>query len=120
MMGEVSSPNLGRQPFVSGVLMYISRAVNVRFELDTLSDNRPVCLASNFQEAETTSIARRLTATKRSHVYISQPHVVKPWGGGGHAHGSKHIGVDLLDRSINDCKTQLQSQKWWWCRLKIS
>ena len=56
-------------------------------------------------------MARRLSANKRSHVYILQPHVFKAY--------NKHMGgVDLLDRFISDYRPPLCSKKWcWWCLL---
>ena len=72
------------------------------------NDNRPVRLVSNFQIAEPTSMARRWSATKRSHVYITQPHVVNVY--------NKYMGeVDLLDRFLSEYRPRLRSKKWWWC-----
>ena len=58
--GKGIKPKPGLLTFVLGVLTYISRAIDPGFELDTPSDNLPICLASNFQEAKSTSMARKL------------------------------------------------------------
>ena len=66
---------------------------------------RPVCLVSNFQETEPTSMARRWSATQRSYVYITQPHVVNAY--------NKYMGgVDLLDRFLSEYRPRLRSKKW--------
>ena len=108
--GRSIKPKHGSPSFCLGLLTYISRAVDPGFELDTPSDNRPVCLASNFHKAELTSMARRWNVTKRSRVYISQQHAVK-------VYNKLMGGVDLLDRFISDYRPQLRSKKWWWCRF---
>ena len=53
-------------------------------------------------------MAQRWSATKRSHVYITQAHVVNAY--------NKYMGgMDLLDRFLSEYRPRLRSKKWWWC-----
>ena len=72
------------------------------------NDNKPMCVVSNFKDAEPTSVIRRWSASKKSAVQIPQPQMV--------ANYNKYMGgVDLLDRFLSDYRPRLRSKIWWWC-----
>ena len=74
--------------------------------LSQWNDNKLVCVASNFTEAEPTIMVQRWSASKKCAVRIPQPQMA--------ANYNKYMGeVDLLDRFLSDYWPRLRSKKWW-------
>ncbi|XP_049816661.1 piggyBac transposable element-derived protein 2-like [Schistocerca nitens] len=70
------------------------------------SDNKPVCVATNYSTITPLSSTKRYSQAKKKEISVTMPHLTEEY--------NAHMGgVDLLDKEISLYRTRIRSKKWW-------
>ncbi|XP_049947674.1 piggyBac transposable element-derived protein 3-like [Schistocerca serialis cubense] len=71
------------------------------------SDNKPVCVATNYSIITPLSSTKRYSQAKKKEISVTMPPLTE-------AYNAHMGGVDLLDKQISLYKMRIRSKKWWW------
>ncbi|XP_047106302.1 piggyBac transposable element-derived protein 3-like [Schistocerca piceifrons] len=71
------------------------------------SDNKPVCVATNYSTITPLSSTKRYSRAKKKEISVIMPHLIEEYN-------ALMGGVDQLDKQIKLYRTRIRSKKWWW------